>query len=152
MPDVLPQFDSPIEERNSVMRELAACLEKSQNSLVRNDVEAIARGAAHQAELCRQWSRLETQLRHRGFPQPASGSPQDPNAISGAGSRSAELQAEWELLRARIYHLARVHWSLLRYLERSLNVLRQVAESCAVTYTPDPKLVRTANLRLSAGE
>ena len=152
MPDVLPQFDSPIQKRNSVMRELAACLEKSQNSLVRNDVEAIARGAAHQAELCRQWSGLETELRNRSFPRRASGPPQDPNEVSGAGSRSAELQAEWEILRARIYHLARVHWSLLRHLERSLNVLRQVTESCALTYTPDPKLLRTTNLRSSTGE
>ncbi len=152
MPDVLPQFDSPIEERNSIMRELAACLEKTQSSLVRNDVEAIARGAAHQAELCRQWSGLESELRNRSFPRPASGSAQDPHEVSAAGSRSAELQAEWEILRARIYHLARVHWSLLRHLERSLNVLRQVAESCAVTYTPDAKLLRNANLRLSTGE
>ncbi len=148
----LPQLGSAIEERNSVMRELAACLEKSQLSLVRNDVEAIARGAAHQAELCRRWSTLETRLRNRFFRQPASGSAPDPKETSALGIRSAELQAEWEVLRSRIYHLARVHWSLLRHLERCLDVLRHVTESCAPTYTPDPSLLSALNLRLPTGE
>lgn len=152
MPAELPQLESPIEERNSVMHELAACLEKSQLSLVRNDVEAIARGAAHQAELCRRWSTLETRLRNRSFGQPASASARDANETSTTGTHSAELQAEWEVLRSRIYHLARVHWSLLRHLERRLNVLRHVAESCAPTYTPDPSLLSAANLRLPTGE
>jgi hypothetical protein len=38
---------------------LAESMELSSLALARNDAEAIARGAAHQAELCRQWSCLE---------------------------------------------------------------------------------------------
>jgi hypothetical protein len=70
-------------------------------------------------------------------------------------AHSARLQAEWETLGTRIRYLTRVHWSLLRHLERSLAVLNRVVDSCAPTYTPDPGLLRTeVRLRFenSAGE
>jgi len=145
MSEALPQFGDLIEQRMLLVRQLAASLESSQFALASNDAEAIACGAAHQAELCRQWSALETQLRcHQ--------TGQDCQEDSPEGARSAELQAEWKVLSARIEHLARVHWSLLRHLERSLNVLRHLVESCAPTYTPDPKLLEPGQLELRTGE
>lgn len=158
----LPEFSKLIEQRLALLRSLAESLEVSSLVLVQNDAGGIARGAAHQAELCRQWSDLEEELRreaglHSSPPLPwpgASGnSPQtnslQPNSLQTG--QSARLQAEWETLAARIRYLTRVHWSLLRHLERSLAVLNRVVDSCAPTYTPDPGLLRT-EVRLRAGE
>ena len=52
-----------LEQRLSVVGMLANSLQESRMAFRQNDAEAIARGAAHQAELCRQWSCLEYQLR-----------------------------------------------------------------------------------------
>jgi hypothetical protein len=158
----LPELSKLIEQRLALLRSLAESLEFSSLALVQNDAEAIARGAAHQAELCRQWSVLEEELRREASrrsasPLPSAGasgnSPQtnslQPN--SPKTGQSARLQAEWETLAARIRYLTRVHWSLLRHLERSLAVLNRVVDSCAPTYTPDPGLLRT-EVRLRAGE
>src|SRR5208283_3380117 len=134
-----PELSKLIEQRLALLRSLAESLESSTPALVRNDAEAIARGAAHQAELCRQWSHLEDALRR----QAGRRSRLAPESASGNFSEvehSARLQAEWETLGARIRYLTRVHWSLLRHLERSLAVLNRVVDSCAPTYTPDPGL------------
>jgi hypothetical protein len=163
----LPELSKLIEQRLALLRSLAESLEFSSLALVQNDAEAIARGAAHQAELCRQWSVLEEELRREAgrrsaSPSPSAGasgnSPQTtslrPNSLrpnSPKTGQSARLQAEWETLAARIRYLTRVHWSLLRHLERSLAVLNRVVDSCAPTYTPDPGLLRT-EVRLRAGE
>ena len=146
----LPELGKLIEQRLALVRSLAESLEFSSLALVQNDAEAIARGAAHQAELCRQWSDLEEQLRREAVRRSAL-----PSAGASGNSyktgQSARLQAEWETLAARIRYLTRVHWSLLRHLERSLAVLNRVVDSCAPTYTPDPGLLRT-EVRLRAGE
>jgi hypothetical protein len=156
----LPELSRLIEQRLALVRSLAESLEFSSLALVQNDAEAIARGAAHQAELCRQWSALEEELRReagrRSTPPSAgaSGNPpqtNSPQVNSHKTGQSARLQAEWETLAARIRYLTRVHWSLLRHLERSLAVLNRVVDSCAPTYTPDPGLLRT-EVRLRAGE
>ena len=131
------------------MRQLAESLEQGQLSLVRNDTEAIARGAAHQAELCRQWSRLESELKLR---LQTNSNRADRGQESSDNPRFVELQAEWQALSSRIQHLARVHWSLLRYLDRSMAVLQRVIQSCAPTYQPGPNLLRPEELRLRAGE
>jgi hypothetical protein len=146
----LPQLSKLIEQRLALLRNLAESLELSCLALARNDAEAIARGAAHQAELCRQWSRLEDELRREAGRQSA------PPGAGASGSfpetgQSAQLQAEWETLGARIRYLTRVHWSLLRHLERSLAVLNRLVDTCAPTYTPDPGLFRT-EVRIRAGE
>ena len=120
----------PVSTRLLLLRDLARSLEISQIALTRNDAESIARGAAHQAELCRQWSLLEDQLRA-----------QTP-AKSPASSASSPMQEEFAALTARIRHLTRVHCSLLRYLRRSLAILTHVAGSCAPTYAPDPNSLR----------
>ena len=73
----LPELSKLIEQRLALLRSLAESLEFSSLALARNDAEAIARGAAHQAELCRQWSRLEDELRRdagRGSAPPSAGS------------------------------------------------------------------------------
>jgi hypothetical protein len=146
----LPALSKLIEQRLALLRELAESLESSSVALVQNDAEAIARGTAHQAELCRQWSRLEDDLRReagrRSAPPGASGNSSDTEHSPG---HSARLQAECETLGARIRYLTRVHWSLLRHLQRSLAVLNRVVDSCAPTYTPDPGLFRT-ELRLGS--
>ena len=146
----LPELSKLIEHRLALLRSLAESLEFSSLALVKNDAEAIARGAAHQAELCRQWSALEEELRREAGRRSAS-----PSAGASGNSyetgESPRLQAEWETLAARIRYLTRVHWSLLRHLERSLAVLNRVVDSCAPTYTPDPGLLRT-EVRLRAGE
>ena len=146
----LPELSKLIEQRLALLRRLADSLEGSTLALVRNDAEAIARGAAHQAELCRQWSRLEDELRReagRRSALPSAGA----SGKSPETEHSARLQTEWETLQARIRYLTRVHWSLLRHLERSLAVLNRVVDSCALTYTPDPGLLRP-EVRLRAGE
>ena len=146
----LPELSKLVEQRLALLCSLAESLEGSTLALVRNDAEAIARGAAHQAELCRQWSRLEDELRReagrRSAPPPVGASGNSPEA-----QHSARLQAEWETLGTRIRYLTRVHWSLLRHLQRSLAVLNRVVDSCAATYTPDPGLLRT-EVRLASGE
>ena len=156
----LPELSKLIEQRLALLRSLAESLEFSSLALVQNDAEAIARGAAHQAELCRQWSALEEKLRReagrRSAPLSAATSGNSPqtNSLqtnSAKTGQSARLQAEWETLAARIRYLTRVHWSLLRHLERSLAVLGRMVDSCAPTYTPDPGLLRT-EVRLRAGE
>jgi len=145
----LPELSKLIEQRLALLRSLAESLESSSLALARNGAEAIARGAAHQAELCRQWSRLEDELRREAVQLSAPSSA----LASGnsTGKQSARLQAEWETLGARIRYLTRVHWSLLRHLQRSLAVLNRVVDSCAPTYTPDPGLLGT-EARLRAGE
>ncbi len=146
----LPELSKLIEQRLALLRSLAESLEGSTLALVRDDSEAIARGAAHQAELCRQWSQLEDELRREAVRRSAS-PPVEASGNSPEAQQSARLQAEWETLGARIRYLTRVHWSLLRHLERSLAVLNRVVDSCATTYTPDPGLLRT-EVRLASGE
>ena len=146
----LPELSKLIEQRVELLGNLAESLESSSLALAQNDAEAIARGAAHQAELCRQWSHLEDQLRlqfQRQCLLPGAGSSEG----SLDGVPSAHFQAEWETLAARIRYLTRVHWSLLRHLERSLAIVNRVVESCATTYTPNPGLLRP-EVRLRAGE
>jgi hypothetical protein len=156
----LPELSKLIEERLGLVGSLAESLELSSGALVRNDAEAIARGAAHQAELCRQWSCLEDKLRREaaryivptsaGAPSVSTSSAGIPGAYSKDSSaefvaveHSARLQAEWEALSARIRYLTRVHCSLLRHLQRSLAVLERVVDSCESTYTPGPRVMKT---------
>lgn len=139
----LPEFSDLIQQRLALLRRLAESLEGSQLALVRNDAEAIARGAAHQAELCRQWSQLEDQLRLQ--------SPLPGRVTSSDSTDSNRIEQEWEALGTRIRYLTRVHWSLLRHLQRSLIVLTRVVESCADTYTPAPGSLR-AQANAQVGE
>jgi len=143
-----------LNERLAVVGLLAESLEESRLALVRKDAEAIARGAAHQAELCRQWSALEEQLRaeaaRRREVRAAGGWP----GLAGEGAEAeqwARLKAEWDALQARIRYLTRVHWSLLRHMQRSLGILKRVIESCAVTYAPASGMAG-AGARSQAGE
>ena len=141
----LPDLGKLIERRLSLLRTLAESLESSSLALGRNDAEAIARGAAHQAELCLQWSRLEDDLRRQAVRQtqtwkltlPASSAAND----SPPAPNTARLQSEWEALSTRIRYLTRVHWSLLRHMERSLAVVNRLVQSCAATYTAAPGLL-----------
>lgn len=136
------ELDMLIEDRLAVLRNLSASLEFGTAALVKNDAEAIARGAAHQAELCRQWSCLEDELRR----QTAKTTRPRLNIVSSdlaQGRKSARLQADWEELSVRIRYLTRVHSSLLRHLQRSLAILHRVVDTCAFTYTPDPAMLRT---------
>jgi hypothetical protein len=139
-----------IATRLVLLRDLAQSLEVSQFALARNDAEMIARGAARQAELCRQWSLLEDQLRREYEQRPLrptkTAANQSPQALS-----SAQLEHEFAALSDRIRHLTRVHCSLLRHLQRSLAIVAHVAESCAPTYSPDLTLLR-AETRSQAGD
>ncbi|HKM86289.1 MAG TPA: hypothetical protein VJW96_08785 [Terriglobales bacterium] len=130
----LPELSKLLEQRLALLRILADSLEASSLAMAQNDAEAIAHGAAHQAELCLQWSRLEDQLRREASRH---------SAPSAGASGTARLQAEWEALGTRIRYLTRVHWSLLRHLQRSLAVMNRVVDSCALTYTPGPGSLRT---------
>ena len=131
----LPQLAALIETRLLLVRNLADSLDASRSALLSNDAEAIARGAAYQAELCRQWGRLEDQIRHERE-QRSRGAGGQTADESPQVADMAKLEDEWAELSARIRHLTRVHLSLLRHLNRSLAVLARVAESCAPTYTP----------------
>src|ERR1039458_9221121 len=103
----LPELSKLIEQRLALLRSLAESLEGSTLALVRNDAEAIARGAAHQAELCRQWSRLEDELRReagrRSEPPPSwrirqfSGN----RALRAAASRMGDARNSDPLSHAR---------------------------------------------------
>ena len=124
-----------------LLRDLVQSLEVSQFALARNDAEMIARGAARQAELCRQWSLLEDQLRRESEQRPLrSTGPAAHHAPEALPS--AQLEQEFAALSVRIRHLTRVHCSLLRHLQRSLTILTRVVESCAPTYAPDLTLLR----------
>lgn len=137
----LPELSAMIEQRLALLRCLAESLEVSQLALVRNDAEAIARGAAHQAELCRQWGLLEEQLR-RPAEHPSTPAAEDGNDSLLDREHCTRFEAEWNELGVRIRYLTRVHWSLLRHLQRSLAVLNRVVESCAPTYARDSGLYR----------
>jgi len=142
-----------IANRILLLRDLVQSLEVSQFALASNDAEMIARGAARQAELCRQWSLLEDQLRHASEPQPRPAiqpALTSPEKLSEA-LPSAQLEKEFDALTVRIRHLTRVHCSLLRHLQRSLAILVHVADSCAPTYTADPSALR-AESRPQAGD
>jgi hypothetical protein len=136
-----------LKQRLAVVGMLGESLEESRWALGRKDAEAIARGAAHQAELCRQWSRLEEQLRTKSVPA-------ETRRVRGTSDptqreNSAELAAQWESLSARLRYLMRVHWSLLRHMQRSLGVLNRMIDRCAPTYSapaaadrPQPNLTQ----------
>src|SRR5256885_16276523 len=94
----LPQLGDLIETRLLLLRRLAESLETSQYALVRNDAETIARGAAHQAELCRQWSELENQLRRESGRHSAA----DAGGTLNNEQRSAQIERELASLVARI--------------------------------------------------
>ena len=153
MDAALTQLGDLIATRIVLLRDLVQSLEGSQFALARNDAEMIARGAARQAELCRQWSVLEDQLRHASEPLPAS-TPSEAQTSPEASSEalpSAQLEQEFDALTVRIRHLTRVHCSLLRHLQRSLAILVHVADSCAPTYTADLSALR-AETRPQAGD
>jgi hypothetical protein len=139
-----------IATRVVLLRDLAQSLEVSQFALARNDAEMIARGAARQAELCRQWSHLEDQLRRESEQRPLPSTKpvayRSPEALS-----SAQFEREFAALSVRIRHLTRVHCSLLRHLQRSLAIVAHVVESCAPTYAPELTLLR-AETRPQAGD
>jgi hypothetical protein len=143
---LLPELGKLIEQRLALLHSLAQSLESSTLALAQNDAEGIARGAAHQAELCRHWSHLERELRP-AIGRKATGA----SGISPEGERSARLHAEWETLGARIRYLTRVHWSLLRHLDRSLAVVNRVVDSCGTTYMANPGLI-DAETRILVGE
>ncbi|MFZ3342126.1 MAG: hypothetical protein WA609_10290 [Terriglobales bacterium] len=146
----LPELSALLDQRLALVGALATSLEASRLALIRNDAEAIARGAAHQAELCHQWSRLEFQLRSEAGRRLAPARP-----AHGTGpydvERSTQLEAEWRALCSRIRYLTRVHWSLLRHMQRSLGILQRVVDTCAPTYTPAPGLVEPG-MQVGAGE
>jgi tRNA-dihydrouridine synthase len=127
-----------------LLRDLAHSLEGSQIALTGNDAEMIARGAAHQAELCRQWSLLEDELQRQ------SALPRSRETGSPAASSAMQHEREFEALTARIRHLTRVHCSLLRHLQRSLTIMACVVDRCSPTYTPNLSLLR-ADARPQAG-
>ncbi len=145
----LPDLVRLLHERLAVAGMLAESLEASRLALRRNDAEAIARGAAHQAELCRQWGQLEQQLRAQAARRRMRAVAAPP-ADSPEAQRSAQLEADWQALATRIRYLTRVHWSLLRHMQRSLAIWSRVAASCAPTYAPAAGPTATSQAR--AGE
>ena len=101
----LSELGRLLEQRIAVVGTLAHSLEASRLALGQNNAEAIARGAAHQAELCRQWSRLEDQLRAESVRRYAL--PSAPiSAASLEARQSARIEAEWATLAARIRYLS----------------------------------------------
>lgn len=132
-----------------LLRDLAQSLEISQDALAHNDAELIARGAAHQAELCRQWSLLEDRLRHNSGRQ-STPATETVTQSSSEFSASASIELEFVALTTRIRHLTRVHCSLLRHLQRSLAIVGHLLAARAPTYTPELSLVRD-ELRPQAG-
>jgi len=143
----LSQLAALLHQRLVVVGALAASLDSARLNLLRNGAKAIARGAAHQAELCRQWSQLEEQLRAQAPPR-LNGA-----TLAGADEpkKSAQLEEEWQGLRKRLGYLTRVHWSLLRHMQRSLGIVQRVVDSCAPTYTPQGN-PGEPRLSLRAGE
>jgi hypothetical protein len=127
----LPEMAKLLEQRLAIVERLADGLEASRWLLGKNDAEAIALGAAHQAELCRQWSRLEEQMRAESL-KIKSCSPTQNTSLT---EKSAELAAKWEALSARLRYLTRVHWSLLRHMQRSLSILNGIINREAPTYS-----------------
>jgi hypothetical protein len=123
-----------------LLRDLANSLESSQHALAYNDAELITRGAARQAELCRQWSLLEDQLRRKAETQ--AHSQESVPQHSSENSPSAQIELEFAAITARIRHLTRVHCSLLRHLQRSLAILGHLVDARAPTYSPELNLVR----------
>jgi hypothetical protein len=143
MANPLQELTAVLEQRLSVVGALAESLEASQWALGRKDAEAIVRGATHQAELCRRWSLLEEHLEAEAMRRMAKeGDSSNENGNQSAGesadqkTRSTELAAEWEALVARIRYLVRVHSSLLRHMQRSLEVWNRVMTSCSPMYAP----------------
>lgn len=135
----------------AVVGRLATSLESARPALLRHDAEAIARGAAHQAELCRQWARLEEQLRAEAARRRMAAALPARETGASEAERPAQFKEEWHALRRRLAYLTRVHWSLLRHMQRSLGILQRVVESCAPTYAPQRGATGT-RLSVRAGE
>jgi hypothetical protein len=131
-----------IEMRLLLLRDLVQSLEVSRIALARNDAEVIARGAAHQAELCRQWSLMEDQLRREAGQRSIQIS--ESNAFSPGALPLFQLEEEFSVLTTCIRHLTRVHCSLLRHLHRSLAIAAHVVASCSLTYAPELTQPRAA--------
>ena len=87
----LPTLGQLIEQRLALLHSLAASLESSTPALIRNDAEAIARGAAHQAELCRQWSRMENVLRQNQHRRASGGNFAGASGVSSDTESAAHL-------------------------------------------------------------
>lgn len=134
-----------LENRLLLVQHLAESLEFSRLALAGNDAEAIARGAAHQTELCRRWALLEDQLRSQYRTEPVTNPPG-----SEITQHSADVSQQWNALEDRIRYITRVHCSLLRHMQRSLAVLDHLIEKAAPTYHPAP--LARPTLRLQAGE
>jgi hypothetical protein len=127
----LPEMAKLLEQRLALVERLAESLEDSRWLLGRSDAEAIARGAAHQAELCHQWAQLEDQLLAKSLAIKPCPFANDSNPME----TSNELAAKWEALSVRLRYLTRVHWSLLRHMQRSLGVLNGIINRTAPTYS-----------------
>jgi len=125
----LSELGKLFEERLAIVGMLAESLEASRWALGRKEFEAIARGAAHQAQLCRQWSELEAQMRTKSRVAKFQSS-----GDRSHSERSDQVAAQWEALSTRLRYLTRVHWSLLRHMQRSLGVLNHMIDRCAPTY------------------
>lgn len=147
----VPVLGRLLDQRMRVVGMLAGSLEASRLALVNRDAEAIARGAAHQAELCRQWGRLEDELRAEavrrrsvmgkdrlGKDRPGAARLGSGHLADSPGAEhTGEIEKEWTALRTRIQYLTRVHCSLLRHMQRSLAILQRMVDSCGGTYRPD---------------
>ena len=143
-----------LEARFKIVSRLAESLQASTAAMGRNEAEMIARGAAHQAELCRQWSTLEDKLRRAsGVAVPASpvSARESVKRIHRQDLRTDDLQTEhrqtghrqtkdlheeWRTLEGRIRDLVRVHAALLRHAERSLAIAARIFDGCNPTYAP----------------
>ena len=123
-----------LEQRLSLVSNLAESLQASTEAIGRNEAEMISRGAEHQAELCRQWSALEEKLRHAARPSRPVLAPTNPD--SGAAAPSERLRDDWEHLEGRVRCLVRMHASLLRHAERSMAIVARIVDAYAPTYSP----------------
>ncbi len=140
MDELLTQYLALFERRLTVMRQLAAELERGQRSVVQLDGDMLAQSSAQQLALCGELHAMESELGRlsRQISQENQHAPagRDGFPPCRTGEGTAALHQEWVRLLLQVRHLVRVHAALLRRARRSLTALSNVLALQAPTYMP----------------
>jgi len=141
MDEGLVRYFELLEQRLTVMRQLALALEQGQPAVVSMDAENITRQSSEQQTLCRAWRLVEDeiQLQHHLVSTRGRGTVGFPGSLpwltGPALDRWNDLGRELRQVEARMGYLNRVHTALLRNMRRSISVLANLCASADITYT-----------------
>jgi hypothetical protein len=145
-----PIFEE-MEQRLSLMSQLADALEQAQAAVLARDLNELGLQTGRQQELCAALCRLanrdshETAKRHAGVGRVAAGR-SGRWIVLPDGVISHQMRSRWEdlgrklaSLETQVEHLNRVHAGLLRRARRTLDIFSRALVSTALTYAAEPQ-------------